>query len=51
MDDLLVKTVVASWKQIVNRLNERFTPLDDEQLQRQIAPGKNRLQRLFLLEM
>lgn len=43
MDDLLVKTVVTSWKQIVNRLDERFAPLDDEQLQKQIAPNKNRL--------
>lgn len=43
MDELLVNTVVASWKQIVNRLDERFAPLDDEQLQKQIAPNKNRL--------
>jgi len=43
MDDLLVKTVVTSWKQIVSRLDERFAPLDGEQLQKQIAPNKNRL--------
>src|SRR5579859_3818589 len=43
MDKLLVNTVIASWKQIVNRLDERFAPLDDEQLQKQIAPNKNRL--------
>jgi hypothetical protein len=42
MDDLLVKTVVTSWKQIVSRLDERFAPLDGEQLQKQIAPNKNR---------
>ena len=43
MDELFVTTVVASWKQIVNRLDERFAPLDDEQLQNQVAPNKNRL--------
>jgi hypothetical protein len=43
MDELFVSTVVASWKQIVNRLDERFAPLDGEQLQKQIAPNKNRL--------
>lgn len=43
MDELLVTTVVASWKQIVNRLNERFLPLDEEQLAKQVAPNKNRL--------
>jgi DinB superfamily len=43
MDELFVTTVVTSWKQIVNRLDERFAPLDDEQLQKQIAPNKNRL--------
>lgn len=43
MDELFLKAVVASWKQIVNRLNERFAPLDDEQLQKQVAPSKNRL--------
>ena len=43
MDELFLKAVVASWKQIVNRLNERFAPLSDEQLQKQVAPSKNRL--------
>lgn len=43
MEELLVQTVIASWKQIVNRLDERFAPLDDEQLQKQVAPNKNRL--------
>jgi len=43
MDELLFTTVVTSWKQIVNRLDERLASLDDEQLQKQIAPNKNRL--------
>jgi hypothetical protein len=43
MDELFVTTVVTSWKQIVSRLDERFAALDGEQLQKQVAPNKNRL--------
>ena len=43
MDDPFVLTIVSSWKQIVNRLDQRFAPLDGEQLQKQVAPDKNRL--------
>lgn len=43
MDELVITTVVASWKLVINRLDERFAVLDDQQLQRQIAPNKNRL--------
>ena len=43
MDELFVTAVVSSWKQIVNRLDERLASLDDEQLQKQVAPNKNRL--------
>ena len=43
MDELFVTTVVASWKQIVHRLDERLASLDDEQLQKRVAPNKNRL--------
>lgn len=41
MDQRIVTTV------IVIRLDERFAPLDDEQLEKQVAPNKNRL--LYLL--
>ena len=47
MDEPLIATVVSSWKQIVNRLDERLTSLGDEQLQKQVAPNKNRLFYLF----
>lgn len=47
MDELLITTVVASWKQIVSRLDERFYSLGDEQLDKQVAPNKNRLFYLF----
>jgi hypothetical protein len=43
MDELFVTTVVTSWRQIINRLDERLASLDDEQLQKQVAPNKNRL--------
>ena len=43
MDELFFTTVVSSWKQIVNRLDERLASLDGEQLQKRIAPNKNRL--------
>jgi len=43
MDELLITTVVASWKQVINRLDEGFALLDDERLQKQVAPNKNRL--------
>ena len=43
MDELLVTTVFSSWKQIVNRLDERLASLTDEQLEKQVAPDRNRL--------
>lgn len=43
MEQLFLDTVIASWKQIIHRLDRQFTSLNDEQLQRQVAPGKNRL--------
>jgi len=43
MEEVFVQTVVSSWKMIVSRLDQRFAPLDDEQLQKQVAPDKNRL--------
>ncbi|MBW8748024.1 MAG: DinB family protein [Acidobacteria bacterium] len=43
MDELFIKVVIASWKQVVSRVDQRFAPLDDEQLQKQVAPDRNRL--------
>ena len=43
MDELLAVTVVSSWKQVVKRLDERLASLDDKQLERQVAPNRNRL--------
>lgn len=43
MNELIVTTVVASWKQIIHRIDENLVPLSEERLQKQIAPNKNRL--------
>lgn len=43
MENAFINIVVTSWKQVVGRLDKRFAPLDDEQLQLQIAPNRNRL--------
>ena len=43
MNELFVTTLVASWKQNIHRLDERLAPLNDEQLQKQVAPNKNRI--------
>jgi hypothetical protein len=44
-------TVVASalfaWKQQLERAQKLFAPLSDEQLQKEIAPGRNRLIYLY----
>jgi len=43
MDELFIKVVIASWKQVVSRVDQRFASLNDEQLQKQVAPDRNRL--------
>lgn len=43
IDELFLSTVVSSWKQIVSRLDQRFASLNDEQLEKQVAPDRNRL--------
>jgi DinB superfamily len=43
MEERFMNVIVGSWIQVVGRLNQRFAPLDEEQLQRQIAPNRNRL--------
>src|SRR5438552_3985192 len=46
-DQTLAATALASWKMYVDRTEKFFFPLSDEQLQAEIAPGKNRLIYLF----
>jgi hypothetical protein len=40
-------TALLAWKQQLERAEKLFTPLSDEQLRKEIAPGKNRLIYLY----
>lgn len=42
-EEQLSSAALNSWKLVVGRLDKAVTPLTDEQLQKQVAPGKNRL--------
>jgi len=46
-EQLLAATVVASWKQIISRADAFLSALTDEQLDKQIAPNKNRVRYLL----
>jgi uncharacterized damage-inducible protein DinB len=46
-DRLMVDTALASWRQAVAQASATFNSLTDEQFQREVAPGKNRV--LYLL--
>src|SRR5271155_4291929 len=42
-EQALVTSTLTSWKSIVERADKLFSNLNDEQLQKEVAPGKNRL--------
>jgi uncharacterized damage-inducible protein DinB len=42
-EEQLASAALNSWKLVVGRLDKAIAPLTDEQLQKQVAPGKNRL--------
>jgi hypothetical protein len=42
-EDLLGITALNSWKLVIGRLDKSLMTMTDEQLQKQAAPGKNRL--------
>jgi uncharacterized damage-inducible protein DinB len=42
-EEILRLTVLNSWKLAINRLAKTLPELSDEQLQQQVAPGKNRV--------
>jgi len=46
-EQLMIDTALASWRQAVAQASETFNSLTDDQLQREVAPGKNRV--LYLL--
>jgi hypothetical protein len=47
MEELLLRSVVASWKLTINRLDAKFKSFNEEQLQKPIAPDRNRVIYLF----
>jgi uncharacterized damage-inducible protein DinB len=46
-DEILITTALNSWKLVISRFDKILEDLTDEELHRQVAPGKNRL--LYLL--
>lgn len=46
-EELLCISVLNSWKLVIGRIDKSIAALTDEQLQKRVAPGKNRL--IYLL--
>ncbi|HZB89554.1 MAG TPA: DinB family protein [Terracidiphilus sp.] len=46
-EQLLCTTALNSWKLVIGRLDKSFSALSDEQFQKHVAPGKNRLHYLL----
>jgi DinB superfamily len=42
-EEILGVTVLNSWKLAINRFDKTLSELSDEQLQQQVAPGRNRV--------
>jgi uncharacterized damage-inducible protein DinB len=42
-EEILSVTVLNSWKLVISRFNKTLSELSDEQLQKQVAPGRNRV--------
>ena len=45
-EELLCGTVLASWKQVMGRLDKAVAAMTEEQAERRVAAGKNRLRYL-----
>jgi hypothetical protein len=46
-EELLIATAIASWKQIVGRVDAAVMGFSDEQIEKQVAPGRNRVRYLI----
>src|SRR4051812_3635510 len=46
-EQIIAATALNSWKILIGRADKFFSALTDEQLQAEIAPGKNRLVYLW----
>ncbi|HEY4045432.1 MAG TPA: DinB family protein [Acidobacteriaceae bacterium] len=42
-EEILASTALNSWKLVIGRIDQAVVSFTDEQLQRQVAPGKNRV--------
>jgi hypothetical protein len=42
-EETLVTTAINQWKLVISRFDQSLAKLTDEQLQKQVAPGRNRL--------
>jgi hypothetical protein len=46
-EDLMIRNVLGSWKQSVAQVDKTLASLSDEDLQGEVAPGKNRIYYLL----
>jgi hypothetical protein len=46
-EDLMVRNAVRSWKQVVRQVDKTIGAFGDEELQREVAPGRNRVYYLL----
>jgi hypothetical protein len=46
-ESLLIRTALNSWKQIIAQVDKTLASFSDEDLQREVAPGRNRLYYLL----
>jgi len=41
--ELLTRTAIASWKQVIGRVDELLSSTSDDGLEKEVAPGRNRI--------
>ncbi|HTZ57663.1 MAG TPA: DinB family protein [Acidobacteriaceae bacterium] len=46
-EEALVTSAINAWKGAIERADKLFSPLSEDQLQKEVAPGKNRLVYLW----
>ncbi len=46
-EDVMVQNALAAWKQTTGQIDKTLAALDDEGLQREVAPGRNRVYYLL----
>ena len=47
IENLMVQTALSSWKQVMGQIDKTLASLSDEDLQREVAPGRNRVYYLL----